>query len=194
MQLSNKNLHKTTVGSAPSGTAVALTLGVGLFALMPSVAMAAPWDAALLTISDTLQGSIAKAVAVIAVVVLGFMAMLGKLEWMTAGKVVMGIVIVFSAAQIVNLVAPGSAGGQISNVTASECKSGGNVWIPKSESVSDNIGVVSAEREPYCVTQDAAPAACAATVKTATVKTDATSTNRARGPYYNFVAGADTCS
>lgn len=50
-----------------------------------------------------MTGTIAKSVAVLAVVFLGFMAMAGKLAWDVAGKVILGIILIFSATQIVEL-------------------------------------------------------------------------------------------
>lgn len=50
-----------------------------------------------------MTGTIAKSVAVLAVVILGFMAMAGKLAWDVAGKVILGIILIFSATQIVEL-------------------------------------------------------------------------------------------
>ena len=50
-----------------------------------------------------LTGTIAKSVAILSVVLMGFMAMVGKLAWDSAAKVILGIVLIFSAAQIVGL-------------------------------------------------------------------------------------------
>lgn len=53
-------------------------------------------------------GTLGKAVATIAVVVMGMMAMFGKLEWERAFKVILGIAIVFGAAKFVTLIAGGT--------------------------------------------------------------------------------------
>lgn len=50
-----------------------------------------------------MTGTVAKGVAVLAVVFMGFMALVGKLQMETAGKVILGILLIFSAAQIVGL-------------------------------------------------------------------------------------------
>jgi type IV secretion system protein VirB2 len=51
-----------------------------------------------------LTGTFAKTIATIAVVVLGLMAMFGKLAWDHALKVIFGIALVFGAAGIVTAV------------------------------------------------------------------------------------------
>lgn len=89
---------------------IASTLVVFIM-LDPSIAMAAPGDVVNKTNFETMiqsiigfmTGTIAKSVAVLAVVVLGFMAMAGKLAWDVAGKVILGIILIFSATQIVEL-------------------------------------------------------------------------------------------
>lgn len=74
------------------------------------VAATAPWDGAVTAIFGTLTGTLGKTIATLAVIVLGIMAMAGKLAWDTAIKVVIGIVMMFSAATIVNWIAPTMGG------------------------------------------------------------------------------------
>jgi type IV secretory pathway VirB2 component (pilin) len=56
------------------------------------------------SILGLMTGTLGKAVATIAVVVMGMMAMFGKLEWERAFKVILGIAIVFGAASIITLI------------------------------------------------------------------------------------------
>jgi type IV secretion system protein VirB2 len=60
---------------------------------------------ALSNILTVLTGTFGQAVAILAVVVMGFMAMFGKLAWDHAMKVILGIAIVFGAATIIDWVA-----------------------------------------------------------------------------------------
>lgn len=85
-------------------------VGICMLALEPSIASATVSGGAMTSFEDGIQklitwmtGTIAKSVAVLAVVFLGFMAMVGKLQMETAGKVILGIVLIFSATQIVGL-------------------------------------------------------------------------------------------
>ena len=83
---------------------------VCLVALEPSIAAAAAGDAnafgniegVATRILGFVTGTFGRTVATIAVVVLGMMAMFGKLAWDHAIKVIFGIAIVFGAASIIN--------------------------------------------------------------------------------------------
>lgn len=143
---------------------LALMLSAGALLLEPSIAAAAPWDAAVKNVADTLTGNLGKTIAIIAVVVLGLMAMAGKLEWMNAIKVVFGIVIVFSAAQIVNWIAPGAAVGDIPAANQADCNARAGVWVPASLVVADGGGTIIPARPAICVSPDIAIATCNSTV------------------------------
>lgn len=88
---------------------------VCLVAFEPSLAMAGdPGDGltnAANKILGLLTGTLGKAVATIALVVMGLMAMFGKLEWERAFKVILGIAIVFGAASIIKLIGGKVIGG-----------------------------------------------------------------------------------
>lgn len=96
-----------------------VSIGVYFFALEPSLAMAAAaattsnLETAATTILSGLTGTLGKTLATIAVIVLGMMAMFGKLAWDTAIKVILGIAIMFGAASIVNWI-----GGSMSTTIA----------------------------------------------------------------------------
>ena len=48
------------VSKSKFGIPLALVAGAGALALMPSIAMAAPWDAAIGAVAGTLQGTLGK--------------------------------------------------------------------------------------------------------------------------------------
>ena len=90
---------------------------VCLVALEPSVALAAAGNAAFGNIENVatrilsfVTGTFGRTVATIAVVVLGMMAMFGKLAWDHAIKVIFGIAIVFGAASVIDALSGGMAG------------------------------------------------------------------------------------
>lgn len=61
-----------------------------------------PLESALQMIVDFINGPFGRLCAIIAVTALGLMAFAGRLSWMTAGGVVMGIGFVFGAPSIVD--------------------------------------------------------------------------------------------
>lgn len=85
---------------------------VCLIAIEPSIALANPpaggatdnLTTAAGKILGLLTGGLGKTVATIAVVIMGLMAMFGKLEWERAFKVILGIAIVFGAASIITAI------------------------------------------------------------------------------------------
>ncbi len=164
-----------------------------LLMLEPSIAAAAPWDDAVRAIADTLTGTLGRTIAIIAVIVLGLMAMAGKLEWMNAIKVVIGIVIMFSAGQIINWIAPQA--GLVTRVaanSAAECAARNSVWVPISVEISDAQGILFPAEAAYCVDAQYAMSACTSTRKTNVAP--AAVGARATATYYTYVAGAATCS
>ena len=66
----------------------------------PEIAVAAPWDGPLQTIIDLLTGTTARLAAILAIIVLGFMAMTGRMSWGIGGGIIGGIVLIFGAAWI----------------------------------------------------------------------------------------------
>ena len=84
--------------------AVMTALAVGAVALAPSLAMAAPWDGAASSVLAIFTGGLARTLAVIAVIALGIMGLAGKLSWDAAIKVIIGIVLIFGAAPIVDYI------------------------------------------------------------------------------------------
>ncbi len=60
-----------------------------------------PIEGAVLWLQGTLLGNVATAVAVMAVAVVGFMMLTGRINWRYGATVVVGLFIVFGAASIV---------------------------------------------------------------------------------------------
>lgn len=150
---------------------LALALSAGALLLEPSIAMAAPWDQAVKAIADTLTGTLGRTIAIIAVVVLGFMAMAGKLEWMNAIKVIVGIVIVFSAGQIINWIAPSANVAEtIAANNQAECNARNYVWVPAGMEVFDGGSILQYATVAQCVEPKFAVNVCNSTVNNAIVK------------------------
>ena len=61
-----------------------------------------PVQTTLTTLVSLLTGSIATALATLAVIACGFFAWAGRLTWGVAGSVIFGIVLVFGSVQIVD--------------------------------------------------------------------------------------------
>lgn len=74
------------------------------FLLMPEIALAAPWDSAAQKVLDIFTGGLTRTLAIIAVIACGIAAMAGKLSWEWAIKIIIGIVLIFGAAAIVDYV------------------------------------------------------------------------------------------
>lgn len=77
-----------------------MVMAVFFVASVPEVALAAPWDGPLQNLIDLLTGTTARLVAILALIVLGLMAMTGRMSWGIAGSIIGGIVLVFGAAWI----------------------------------------------------------------------------------------------
>jgi len=80
---------------------------VGFIVGVPELARAdyaqPPWDAALQTLVNSMTGSTAHLISILAVAGLGILAMGGRISIHAALSVVLGIAIVFGAATIVNM-------------------------------------------------------------------------------------------
>ncbi|MDT7933827.1 MAG: TrbC/VirB2 family protein [Sphingomonadaceae bacterium] len=77
-----------------------------LIAAMPGAAWADPQGSgpivgALTWIQDTLMGQVATTVAVIAVAMVGFMMLTGRMNWRFGATVIVGCFVLFGAASIV---------------------------------------------------------------------------------------------
>ena len=107
-----QSLSASTGGGACRRYAV-LSLLAGLLSLAlvePALAQTAGnnVEGFLQNIVDLLTGNIARLIAIIAVVLLGFSVMFGLLDIRRAGVVILGIVVVFSAAWVVGQITGGA--------------------------------------------------------------------------------------
>lgn len=68
-----------------------------------------PLQSAMQMIVDFIQGPFGRLLAIIAVTSLGFLAFAGRLSWMLAGGVILGIGLVFGAPDIVDQLVSGVA-------------------------------------------------------------------------------------
>ncbi len=75
-----------------------------LILMSPDLAMAEPWDAAAQKVLDIFTGGLARLLAIIAVIACGIAAIAGKLSWDWAIKIIIGIVLIFGAAAIVDYI------------------------------------------------------------------------------------------
>lgn len=173
---------------------IGLMAVAALLMLEPSVAAAAPWDEAVRSIVETLQGNLGRGIAIIAVIALGIMAMAGRLEWATAIKVVLGIVIMFSAGQIINWISPTAGVSAIAATSQADCNARGYVWVPESLAVVDTKGVVIEAQPPRCVEKASAMAACTSTISGQNAPAAEVAGSRATPIYYQYVTNALTCS
>lgn len=97
-----KDLQAATSSSFPKA---GLSLILAVLAMLPQLAFAAPWDKLGDKILEALNGGIARTIAIICVMALGFVAMTGNMPWRWALSLIAGIVLVFGAASLVDIVA-----------------------------------------------------------------------------------------
>ncbi len=102
-----------------------LCIATLLSIIMPNTSFAAATNAGtgsgdaiaatLCVIVNALQGAIGKAVATIAIVVLGIGLFLGKLSWPLAVATAIGIGMIFGASELVGWIAPSGKGSSCGN-------------------------------------------------------------------------------
>jgi type IV secretory pathway VirB2 component (pilin) len=101
--------------SAQRDAAWSAFLTLALFAgvmLLPSVALAdTPIADTLCTLVEWMTGTTGKAVATLAIIIIGVGALMGKVSWGMAIIVALGIAIVFGAEQILELLDSGDGSG-----------------------------------------------------------------------------------
>jgi type IV secretion system protein VirB2 len=89
------------------GAGGAIALAASLLMVQPAFA-SANVEGLLQNVVDMLTGNTARLLAVLAVVVVGILWMFGLFDLRRAAIVVLGIVVVFGAAEIVNLITGGA--------------------------------------------------------------------------------------
>lgn len=82
---------------------------IALLALVPEVAVAAPWDSAATKVLEIFTGGLTRTLAIIAVIACGIAAVAGKLSWEWAIKIIIGIVLIFGAVAIVDYIISAAA-------------------------------------------------------------------------------------
>ena len=94
-------LGKQMFGAASVAAASLMTTMVQAQTVAADPAGSSPILAALDWVRDTMLGNLATAAAVIAVAVVGFMMLTGRIEWRRGLTVIFGCFIIFGAAAIV---------------------------------------------------------------------------------------------
>ncbi|UQV18937.1 TrbC/VirB2 family protein [Brevundimonas albigilva] len=89
-----------------TGAGAAIALAASLMIVQPALA-SANIEGLLQNVVDLLTGNTARLLAVLAVVIVGILWMFGLFDLRRAAIVVLGIVVVFGAAEIVNLITGG---------------------------------------------------------------------------------------
>jgi type IV secretory pathway VirB2 component (pilin) len=110
---------KTTVDSRPSKSHTHLVVAALAIAmvLLPEVALAGggggatPWATTADSVRGIFTGGLSRTIAIIAVIACGIAALAGKLSWDWAVKIIVGIVLIFGSATVVDLLITASSGG-----------------------------------------------------------------------------------
>lgn len=96
--------HKVREQDKRTLLAIGMLLVVAFAMLAPELAHAEPWDDAAKKVVEIFTGGLARLLAIIAVIACGIAALAGKLSWDWAIKIIIGIVLIFGAASIVDYV------------------------------------------------------------------------------------------
>lgn len=96
-------MNMSTISNKKMNSVMAI-MGIFTLALIPDIAMAAPWDSTATKVLEIFTGGMTRTIAIIAVIACGIAAMAGKLSWDWAIKIIVGIVLIFGAAAIVDYV------------------------------------------------------------------------------------------
>ena len=98
-----KNEHKRLLEK------LMILLAIGAVLIVPETAMAAPWDSTATQILGIFTGGLTRTIAIISVIACGIAAIAGKLSWDWAIKIIVGIILIFGAASIVDYIIAGAA-------------------------------------------------------------------------------------
>lgn len=80
---------------------------IAIFAMVlfvPEIASAAPWDDTADQVLAIFTGGLTRTLAIIAIIISGVLAMFGKMQWAWVVNIVIGIVLIFGGAAIVDYV------------------------------------------------------------------------------------------
>ena len=86
-----------------------ILLAIGAVLVMPETALAAPWDNTATQILGIFTGGLTRTIAIISVIACGIAAIAGKLSWDWAIKIIVGIILIFGAASIVDYIIAGAS-------------------------------------------------------------------------------------
>ena len=86
-----------------------ILLAFGAVLVIPETAMAAPWDSTATQILGIFTGGLTRTIAIISVIACGIAAIAGKLSWDWAIKIIVGIILIFGAASIVDYIIAGAS-------------------------------------------------------------------------------------
>ena len=81
-----------------------ILIAISAVFLLPETAMATPWDSTSQQILAIFTGGLTRTIAIISVIACGIAAIAGKLSWDWAIKIIVGIVLIFGAAAIVDYI------------------------------------------------------------------------------------------
>jgi len=81
-----------------------ILIAISAVFLLPETAMATPWDSTAQQILSIFTGGLTRTIAIISVIACGIAAIAGKLSWDWAIKIIVGIVLIFGAAAIVDYI------------------------------------------------------------------------------------------
>ena len=98
-----KNEHKRLLEK------LMILLAIGAVLVIPETALAAPWDSTATKILDIFTGGLTRTIAIISVIACGIAAIAGKLSWDWAIKIIVGIILIFGAASIVDYIIAGAS-------------------------------------------------------------------------------------
>lgn len=101
--------NRETMNDAIGVDTKILVVLVAVLVLFPQIATAAPWDTAARQVLMIFQGGLMRTIAIISVIACGIAALAGKLSWDWAIKIIIGIVLMFGAAAIVDFIIAGSS-------------------------------------------------------------------------------------
>jgi type IV secretion system protein VirB2 len=89
----------------PQANALLLAAIVSALAIEPALAQElAPLENVVDFLVSFLTGAFARSVAIIAVAVMGYLGLTGRLRWGVAGSIIVGIALIFGAASIVDAI------------------------------------------------------------------------------------------
>jgi type IV secretion system protein VirB2 len=97
----SKNSNKT---SSRTVGIYAATFAIACAAIVPEIAVAAPWDSVATRVLEIFTGGLTRTIAIVAVIACGIAAMAGKLSWDWVIKIVVGVVLIFGSAAIVDYI------------------------------------------------------------------------------------------